>query len=282
MINFVDGYVLAQPMYAAMRRDIAALRRYGVTPKLGVVLVGNHKPSATYVRKKEEAARSVGVTFELAHLPASSSPSAIIATLHAMQQKRRGFSGIIVQLPLPHPAMTNEVLEALQPTFDVDCLTATNCGRLMNGNPLFFPPTPWAMLHILEHHHIALTGKHVVVIGAGQLVGRPLVNALMHHGATVSVLNNHTPHLSAFTKKADIIMTGVGKHGILDGRMIRRGAIVIDAGASFAGSTLRGDIDMESVARRASLATPTPGGVGPLTVAKLMRNTIDSARYGLQ
>lgn len=277
MPKIVDGHAIAQSIYQRLQREVPKLKRRGVAPKLGVVLVGNHKPSYTYVRKKCEAATALGVDFELLHLPASISTADLLQELNTLQQPRHGLTGLIVQLPLPPRLLTGKILEAIQPRLDVDCLTQTNLGKLVTGSYWIEPPTPGAIMSILQYHHVPLVGAKVVLIGAGALVGRPLANMLMHEQATVSVLNIATRQPTAYTKTADIIITGVGKPGILTGAMIKPGAVVIDAGVSFVGKKMYGDIDFKSVAKKASLVTPTPGGVGPLTVAKLIENTVKCA-----
>lgn len=273
----VDGHLIAQSIYQRLQRRIPRLKRRGIVPKLGVVLVGNHKPSLTYIRKKGEAASVVGVDFELTHLPATISTPQLLAELAQLQQPRRGLTGLIVQLPLPPRIHTGKILEAVAPGLDVDCLTQTNLGKLITGSYWIEPPTPGAIVSILQYHHVPLVGANVVIIGAGALVGRPLANMLIHEQATVTILNSSTRRPQDLTKLADIIISGVGRHGILTGRMIKRGAVVIDAGVSFQGKKMYGDIDFPSVARRARLVTPTPGGVGPLTVAKLIENTVKCA-----
>jgi methylenetetrahydrofolate dehydrogenase (NADP+)/methenyltetrahydrofolate cyclohydrolase len=198
----------------------------------------------------------------------------LLKVVQQLQTKRYGLTGLIVQLPLPKQINTGKILEAIHPQIDVDCLTQTNLGKLISGSFWLTPPTPGAILEILQFHKVTLTGKKVVVIGAGALVGRPLANLLMHAQATVTVINRSTPNVRSHTKDADIIVTGVGKHAVLTGNMIKRGAVVVDAGVSFSNGKMYGDIDFATVAKRASIVTPTPGGVGPLTVAKLIDNTI--------
>lgn len=277
MATIVNGHHIAQSIYKQLRGQIPQLHKRGVTPKLGVVLVGADKPSQTYVRKKGEAAQAIGVGFQLVKLPATTSTTALIAKIKQLQQPRHGLTGLIVQLPLPKQINTGKVLEAIHPNLDVDCLTQTNLGKLITGSYRIVPPTPGAILSILKFHKVKLAGAKVVLIGAGALVGRPLANMLMHEEATVSVLNRSTPNLADYTKTADVVITGVGKHGVLTGKMIKTGAVVVDAGVSFIQQKMYGDIDFTSVSAKAKLVTPTPGGVGPLTVAKLIENTVQCA-----
>ncbi len=272
MHTIVNGHKIATQIYSRIKRQ------RGVTAKLGVVLVGNHKPSQTYVRKKGEAAESCGVDFLLLHLPSRISTKQLVAEVKQLQQPRYGLTGLIVQLPLPKHINTGKVLESIDPSIDVDCLSQTSLGKLVTGSYWIEPPTPGAIIEILRYHKVPLVGAKVVIIGAGSLVGRPLANMLFHEQATVSVLNRSTRHLAAYTKTADIVVTGVGHHGVLTGAMIKPGAVVIDAGVSFVGKKMYGDIDFKTVVKKARLVTPTPGGVGPLTVAKLIENTVKCAK----
>jgi len=274
MAKIVDGKAIAQQIYKRLTKQVNELVQHGQPPKLGVILVGNDQPSHTYVRRKGEAAKKIGVGFLLKTLPASTTTEQLLQIVQQLQTKRYGLTGLIVQLPLPRQINTGKILEAINPQIDVDCLTQTNLGKLISGSYWLTPPTPGAILEILKYYKITVSGKKIVIIGAGALVGRPLANLLIHNQATVSVLNRSTPSLRDYTKSADIIVTGVGKYPILTGNMIKRGAVVVDAGVSFIKGKMYGDIDFGSIAKKASVVTPTPGGVGPLTVAKLIDNTV--------
>ena len=274
----VDGHQVAKSIYTRLKRQIPAIQKKGIQPSLGVVLVGNDKPSHTYVRKKGEAAEKIGVKFRLKQFPAKITTNQLIAEVRKLHHKRYGLTGLIVQLPLPKHINTGKVLEAINPQIDVDCLTQTNLGKLVTGSYWIEPPTPGAIMQILQHHKVEVAGQKVVVIGAGALVGKPLTNMLMHQQATVSTLNHLTPSLEEYTKRADIVITGVGKHNLLTGKMIKSGTVVVDAGVSFVGKKMYGDIEFKTVAKKASLVTPTPRGVGPLTVAKLIENTVKCAK----
>lgn len=282
MAIVVDGHAIANSIYKRLQKEVPLLQKQGSAPKLGVILVGNDKPSQTYVRKKGQAAEKIGVGFLLKTYPAKITTQQLIVEIKKLQQPRHKLTGLIVQLPLPPHIKTGKVLEALHPGIDVDCLTQTNLGKLLTGSYWIEPPTPGAIISILKYHKISLEGKKVAIIGAGPLVGRPLVNMLIWEHATVSVLNRLTPSLIEYTKNADIIITGVGKPNLLTASMIRKGAVVIDAGVSFIGKTMHGDIEFSTVSKKASLVTPTPGGVGPLTVAKLIENTVKCAKKQLK
>ncbi|MBU0670957.1 bifunctional 5,10-methylenetetrahydrofolate dehydrogenase/5,10-methenyltetrahydrofolate cyclohydrolase, partial [Patescibacteria group bacterium] len=167
-----------------------------------------------------------------------------------------------------------KVLETIDPAIDVDCLTQTNLGKLVTGSAKIKPPTPDGMMEILKKYKVNLKGKRVCVVGAGALVGKPLANMLMNEEATVSVCNYFTPNLKEYTQNADVIMTGVGVHKLIKGNMVKKGVVVVDAGVCFVKGKMYGDVDFPTVSKKASVITPTPGGVGPLTVAKLIENTV--------
>ncbi len=274
----VDGLKLADEIYQGLRPELQRLKQAHRPVKLAVVLVGKDSASERYVSRKQEVAQGLGIDFQIMRMSGRSTTAQVQAAIRRLQQPQRKVAGIIVQLPLPRRLDTAAVLETIDPARDVDGLHPHNLGKLIRGVAHLLPPTPAGILHILRRYRIGLTGKHVVMIGAGELVGRPLVNLLMRFGATVSVLNRSTPDLNHFTKQADIIVTGVGQPGLLTGSMIARGAVVIDAGTSFVKGALTGDVDFETVNGKARLLTPTPGGVGPLTVAHLFLNTVVCAQ----
>lgn len=274
MAQIVAGKKIAKNIYRRLEKKAADLKKKGMAPKLGVILVGDDKPSQTYVRKKGQAAEKIGVDFVLKKFPASISQKRLIKEIDKMQKPARKFTGLIVQLPLPKKMNVGKVLETIDPDIDVDCLTQTNLGKLVTGSYKIKPPTPDGMMEILKKHKIKLKGKRVCVVGAGALVGKPLANMLMNEEATVSVCNYFTPNLKEYTQNADIIMTGVGVHKLIKGSMVKKGVVVVDAGVTFVKGKMYGDVDFPSVAKKASVITPVPGGVGPLTVAKLIENTV--------
>jgi len=274
MAEIVQGKKIAQGIYKRLEKKVADLKKKGITPKLGVILVGDDKPSQTYVRKKGQAAEKIGVDFVLKNFPASISEKRLIEEINKMQKPAQKFTGLIVQLPLPKKMNVGKVLETINPDIDVDCLTQTNLGKLVTGSYKIKPPTPDGMMEILKKHKVQLKGKRVCVVGAGALVGKPLVNMLMNEEATVIICNYFTPNLKEYTQNADVIMTGVGVHKLIKGSMVKKGVIVVDAGVTFVKGKMYGDVDFSSVSKKASLITPVPGGVGPLTVAKLIENTV--------
>ena len=274
MAEIVQGKKIAKGIYKRLEKKVADLKKKGITPKLGVILVGDDKPSQTYVRKKGQAAEKIGVGFLLKKYPATISETKLINEIKNLQKSSKKLTGLIVQLPLPKKMNVGKVLETINPDIDVDCLTQTNLGKLVTGSYKIKPPTPDGMMEILKKHKIKLRGKRVCVVGAGAFAGKPLANMLINEEATVSVCNYFTPSLKEYTEKADVIMTGVGAHKLIKGSMVKKGVVVIDAGVTFVKGKMYGDVDFSSVSKKASVITPVPGGVGPLTVAKLIENTV--------
>ncbi|MBX4186965.1 MAG: bifunctional methylenetetrahydrofolate dehydrogenase/methenyltetrahydrofolate cyclohydrolase [Candidatus Doudnabacteria bacterium] len=269
MATIVNGNLIAETILNKLRSEV---KKAGLTPHLAVVLVGEDKPSATYVRKKEEAARSIGIKFSLYKFPATIAETELISQIKKIQQQ--SLSGIIVQLPLPKNLDKKKILNAIDPELDVDFLTWESLGKLVIAENVLVPPSPGAILEILKHHKINLKGKDVVLVGMGDLIGKPLTNLLLHLPVTLTTCNKDTKNLGEVTRSADILITGVGKANLIRGSMVKKGAVVIDAGVTFVDKKMRGDINFPEVAAVASLVTPTPGGVGPITVAKLLENVV--------
>ena len=277
MTQIVDGKKIAEKIFTRLQGEVSILKQQGINPKLGVFLIGNDQPSHTYVGKKGEACEQIGVEFLLKKYEENITEGELIAEIKAIQ-KNENLSGLIVQLPLPKHIDAQRVIKHIKPEIDVDCLTSNNLGKLITGDYWIEPPTPGAILEILKHHQIELKGKNVVLMGTGTLIGRPLANLLFHAQASVSTCNSSTKDPEELTKRADIIISGVGKHNLITGNMIKKDAVVIDAGVCFVDGKMYGDINFAEVKEKASLVTPTPGGVGPLTVAKLVENTVKCAQ----
>lgn len=274
MGQLIDGKKIAERLNEQTADRVAALKKQGITPKLAVVLVGDDLPSATYVRKKGQAAKKAGMDFALHAIPGSISTAELLLQLHDIQNDPT-LSGIIVQLPLPDHIDTNTILNSIHPQLDVDCLTDINLGRLIMKTNTIVPPTPGAVMSILRDiDKKDLVGKNVVIIGAGPLVGKPLAVMMMNERASVTTCNSKTVDTKTKCLMADIIVTGVGKKDVLRGDMVRPGAVVIDTGVSFEDDHMYGDVNVAEVIEQASWVTPTPGGVGPITVARLLQNTV--------
>ena len=265
----VDGKKIANQILKRLKSQVSKMK---VKPHLAVVLVGSDRPSETYVRNKQLAAEAVGVKFSLHKFPESVSAEKLIQSIRKIQKEQ--LSGIIVQLPLPKKFDKKRILNELDPNLDVDCLSWVSLGKLVIHDNSLVPPSPGAVLEILKQHQVNLTGKHIVLVGQGDLIGKPLTNILIHMPVTLTTCNKETRNLSEITKTADVLITGVGKYNLIRADMIKPGAVVIDAGVSFHQGKMYGDTNFEEVSKKASLITPTPGGVGPITVAKLLENTV--------
>jgi len=277
MGKLIDGKKIAEKILQKTTKQVKILQKQGVKPKLAVVLVGEDQPSQTYVRKKAQAAQKCGIDFALYKFPAKISQKKLIAEIEKIQTDKK-LSGLIVQLPLPEPLYTTAVLNAINPAIDVDCLTDTNIGKLIMNTYTLLPPTPDAVLEILKFLKAKIRGKNIVIIGTGALVGKPLSIILNNLGATVIACNKETKNIKDKCLKAEIIITAVGKKkNLLTADMIKKGAIVIDTGILFVNGKMQGDVDFANVKNKAGWITPVPGGVGPITVAKLLENVVRCA-----
>ncbi len=271
MAQILDGKSIAKKIHTETAQLVASLKDKGITVKLAVILVGDDPASALYVKKKGQAAKKVGMEFELHAYPSTITRSALEKEIKKIQKDTK-LSGLIIQLPVPDDFYPG-ILDVVEPRFDVDCLTEYNLGKLVMNTNVIVPPTPGAVLTILKEIDVNLKGKKIVMIGGGVLVGKPLSVLLMNMQATVITCNEFTKDLHKYTQDADIVISGVGKKHIVTKDMIREGAVVIDAGVDFENNQMFGDVDFERVQHKASYITPTPGGIGPLTVAHLLWNT---------
>jgi methylenetetrahydrofolate dehydrogenase (NADP+) / methenyltetrahydrofolate cyclohydrolase len=284
--RILDGKALAATLRAEIAVAVAALEAdSGLVPGLGVVLVGDNPASRSYVTAKEKACAAAGIRSREINLPAGASREEILAAVQALNADE-AVDGILVQLPLPNAAVEREVIEAIDPAKDVDGFHPTNVGRLVLGLPTFIPCTPHGVLEILRRADIPLAGAAVVVIGRSQIVGRPLSIILSQKGvdATVTLCHTRTQDLARFTRAADVVVVAAGRPHMLTADMIRPGAVVIDVGVNrvpdatkAAGFRLVGDADFDALAAKASALTPVPGGVGPMTIAMLLRNVVEAA-----
>ena len=271
MGTLINGKQIAAEINKKTTQEIKKMIKTGYKPKLAVVYVGNDKPSATYIRKKQEAAEQVGIDFVLYQFPQSISKKELVEKIKNIQKDKK-LSGLIVQLPLPEKLYTTDVLNAIDPELDVDCLTDANVGKLVMGTNWIAPPTPAAVMEVLKDIKTDLKGKTVTIVGTGALVGKPLAIMMMNAGATVTTCNKQTKDTKAYCLTADIIVAAVGKKDLLRGNMVKKGAIVIDTGIVFENGKMYGDANRLEVVKKASYLTPTPGGIGPITVSLLLRN----------
>lgn len=276
--KIIDGKATAAALRARIRDDAALFtREHGVQPGLAVVLVGDDPASAIYVRNKEKAAEEVGFRGVTRLLPATATQAQVIETVRALNADA-AIHGILVQMPLPPQIDAAQVVEAIHPDKDVDGLHVVNAGRLMAGLPGLVPCTPMGCLILLKNIRPDLSGLHAVVIGRSNLVGKPVAQLLLRENCTVTMCHSRTPNLAAVVRQADIVVSAVGRPGLVKGDWIRPGAIVIDVGITRDGGRIAGDVDFDSVAAVAAHITPVPGGVGPMTIACLLSNTLWAAR----
>ena len=278
----LDGKTLAAQIRAEIAQQAAQFtNQTGVTPCLAAVLVGDHPASQSYVRSKQTACRQTGLTSQL-HTPAAESSTDDLTGLIDRLNRDPAVHGILVQLPLPKGIDELRVLEAIRPLKDVNALHPENVGRIVQGRPRFLPCTPHGIQQMLLRNGIEIAGRHAVVVGRSDIVGKPIAVMLMQRGrggdATVTVCHSRTPELAAVTRTADILIVAIGRAKFITADMVKPGAVVIDVGINRTESGLVGDVDFEGVKEVAGHITPVPGGVGPLTVTMLLHNTLLAAR----
>ena len=277
-MTILDGKKLSNKIKDEARAEALKLGEKEVTPGLAVVLVGNDPASAAYVGMKEKACEKVGIYSIVHKMPNTISQEKILEIIDMMNQNPN-IDGILVQLPLPSHIDTTAILEAIDPAKDVDGFHPYNVGRVVAGLDGFIPATPYGVMELLKEYDIDPQGKDVCVVGASNIVGKPMATLLLNANATVDICHIYTKDLKKHTKKADIICVGVGVIGLIKEDMVKEGAIVVDIGINRADNgKLVGDVDYENVASKCSYITPVPGGVGPMTIAMLLQNTIKSAK----
>jgi methylenetetrahydrofolate dehydrogenase (NADP+)/methenyltetrahydrofolate cyclohydrolase len=273
----IDGKALAATVRSEVAQRVAALRERGVQPTLAVILVGDNAASQTYVRHKGSDCESVGMRFVLDRLPADLSEAALLARIEALNADP-AVHGILVQLPLPRHIDTHKVIATISPLKDADGFHVQSAGALMIGLPGFRPCTPYGCMRMLQSAGIDPKGKHAVVVGRSNIVGKPMAMLLLQANATVTVCHSATPDLAAFTRQADILVAAVGRRGTITADMVKPGAAVIDVGMNQdEAGKLCGDVDYAGVREVAGWITPVPGGVGPMTRAMLLVNTVEAA-----
>src|ERR1700761_8425696 len=275
--QIIDGRAVAAEIRQTCKERVGTLKSRGVAPGLAVIVVGNDPASHVYVHNKIRACEEVGITSFRFDFPTDVSPQAVI-DLIASLNVRDDVHGILVQLPLPPQFAMPDILAAISADKDVDGFHLYNVGGLVVGNTVFPPCTPYGVLKLLEHENIRIEGQNIVIVGASDIVGKPMALMLMQRDATVSICHAKTRDLAQFTILADILIVAAGKPNLILPQMVKTGAVVIDVGINrLADGRLVGDVDFEGVRRKASYITPVPGGVGPMTVTMLLFNTINSA-----
>jgi len=275
--KIIDGKSLAGSVRESLAQSIQALAARGVRPGLAVVLAGDSPASQIYVRNKIRACEETGVRWELHEYPRDVPEAILIERIEGLNRDP-GVHGILVQLPLPPHIDISHVLDAVSPHKDVDGFHLESLGALAAGRPGFVPCTPAGIMRMLEHEQVPLAGRHAVVVGRSNVVGKPLALLLLQRDATVTICHSKTPSLADATRHADVLVAAVGRPRLITADMVKPGACVIDVGTNrTAEGKLTGDVDFDAVSKIAGLISPVPGGVGPMTVAMLISNTVHSA-----
>ena len=275
-MGIIDGKRVASQIKENIVAEVRSLKqKTGKTPGLAVVLVGDDHASAVYVRTKNKTCKNLGFQSFENILPANTSESTLLGLIDELNKDER-VSGILVQLPLPSHISSYKILEAINPQKDVDGFHLVNIGRLVTGNATFKPCTPEGIIQLLDHYKVDIEGKNAVVLGRSNIVGKPISLLLLERNATVTICHSRTKNLSAITKSADILIAAIGKPNFVTSDMVKNDVVVIDVGINRVNDKLIGDVDYQSVSKKASLITPVPGGVGPMTIAVLMANTLQA------
>jgi len=273
----IDGKAIAAEARHECALRVERLKSRGVIPGLAVVIVGEDPASQMYVRNKAVASESIGMHSEVHAMSKDTTEPQLLAFIHSLNANR-AIHGILVQLPLPRHIDSRAVVAAIEPSKDVDGFHYRNIGALVLGEPAFYPCTPWGVMKILEHEGVKVEGMGAVVVGRSTIVGKPMALMLINAGATVTVCHSKTRDLAAVTRQADLLVAAVGKARMIGAGMVKAGAIVIDVGINrLPDGKLAGDVDFAAVSQVASMITPVPGGVGPMTIAMLLANTVKSA-----
>jgi methylenetetrahydrofolate dehydrogenase (NADP+)/methenyltetrahydrofolate cyclohydrolase len=277
--QIIDGKALAQTIREGIAEEVRLLEKdTGIKPGLAAVLVGDDPASAVYVKNKRIACEKAGLYPQEHLLPASTTQDALLKLIHQLNVDSR-IHGILVQLPLPPGIDSQAILQAVSPEKDVDGFHPVNVGRLVAGDPVFIPCTPKGVIQMIDSTGQDIAGKRAVVIGRSNIVGKPVAMLLLHRHATVTICHSRTKDLPGVVREADILIAAIGKPLFVTPDMVKEGAIVIDVGINrLADGKLVGDVDIERVKERAGWITPVPGGVGPMTIAMLLQNTLESAK----
>ena len=275
MAKIIDGKAISAAIRAEIKEEIAGS---GIKPGLAVILVGNDPASAVYVRNKKMACEEVGIYSESYELPAETTQDELLALIDKLN-KKDDIHGILVQLPLPKHIDENAVILAIDPSKDVDAFHPYNVGRIMTGDYAYLPCTPAGVMMLLERSGISVSGKKCVVVGRSNIVGKPQAMLLLHANGTVTICHSRTTDLAKECREADILVVAIGKADFITGDMVKVGVVVIDVGMNRReDGKLTGDVDFASVEPKASYITPVPGGVGPMTITTLMKNTLTAAK----
>lgn len=277
MFHLMDGKKVSQEIKNKIRMQVEALNKQNINVCLAVVLVGSDPASQIYVSNKKKTCQALSIESKEYLLPENTTQKQLIDLIRKLNADSQ-INGVLVQLPLPKHINSDQVIHAIDPQKDVDAFHPINVGKLMLGQCDFMPCTPAGILELLRYYHVDLSGKHCVVLGRSNIVGKPLSMLFLHQNATVTVCHSHTQHIEEIARSADILVSAVGKANFVTSSMVSDGAVVVDVGINrMENGKLLGDVDFQQVAPKASLITPVPGGVGPMTIAMLMANVVRAA-----
>jgi methylenetetrahydrofolate dehydrogenase (NADP+)/methenyltetrahydrofolate cyclohydrolase len=277
-MKIIDGKKIAQKIKREVEREI---KRLGSSPALHTILIGGDKVSKSFLSQKERACREVGIKFFCHCFPKAVKTEKVQSLIRKLNLDPK-VTGILIQFPLPFQLRSDlSLCYQVSPKKDVDCLTSANFGKFTLENPLFVPPTAQAIDEVLKEEKIKVKGKHTVVVGAGQIAGLPIALSLLNRGTTITVCHEFTKNLKEHTQKADILISATGQPHLIKGFMIKKGAVVIDVGTTLDKGKITGDVDIHSLKGIASKVTPVPGGIGPITVACLLRNVLKAVKSKL-
>lgn len=281
MYRILDGKKTAQKVKDALKERVEQLKKDGLTPGLAVIIVGNDSASRVYVNNKKKACEYVGIHSEEYALPEETTQDELISLVKRLNEKA-DIHGILCQLPLPKHINEEAVINAIDPQKDVDAFHPVNVGKIMIGNFDFLPCTPAGVMELIDESGIDLTGKHCVVVGRSNIVGKPQAMLLLHRNATVTICHSKTENLPQVCQTADVLVVAVGRAKMVDESYIKEGAVVIDVGMDRdENGKLCGDVDFDSACKKAGYITPVPGGVGPMTIATLMKNAVTAAEKSI-
>lgn len=280
--KILDGKALAARVREGLKKEVAQLTAEGFTPGLAVILVGDDPASQVYVRNKERACAELGIKSWKHHLPADTSQKDLVQLVERINADPE-VNGILVQLPLPAHIQTEAVLDVIDPAKDVDGFHPVNLGLLTAGRSGIIPCTPAGVMELVKESGVDVTGKECVIVGRSNIVGKPLAFLFLQEHGTVTICHSRTRDLAEVCRRADILVVATGRPGLVNGGMVKPGAVVIDVGINrTAEGKLTGDVDFASAVQQAGAITPVPGGVGPMTIAMLMKNTVAAARHAVQ
>ena len=278
MAHIIDGKKISAEIRAEITEEVKAMKAEGINPGLAVIIVGENPASQVYVRNKGKACEEVGIYSEIIRMPEETTEATLLEKIDELNA-RKEISGILVQLPLPKHINEASVIAAISPDKDVDAFSEVNVGKIMIGNHRFLPCTPAGVMELIKRSGIEIAGKQAVVIGRSNIVGKPQAMLLLHANATVTVCHSRTKNLAEVCRTADILVVAIGKADFVTADMVKPGAVVIDVGMNRkADGKLTGDVDYAGVSEVAGYITPVPGGVGPMTITMLLKNTLTAAK----